>query len=159
SGRYARGRTAAEPGRPARPKATSAAVVSWLCTQLRLQARFAGEAKARDHHDLVGTAAHGLVEAAELQTAHDRLCARIERPVARGLYHLGVEHLPRVVDGDGHGQLAVELATAGFRKVRGAPVLDLAAQGVVVDRIDLLAGGRTDVALARTLILFVDALF
>jgi hypothetical protein len=80
-------------------------------------------------------------------------CARWPRPggPASGCPRSAPPRWParrRVVDGDHHGQFAVELAAGGFGKVGGAAVFDLAAQLVVVDRIDLFARGRADVALA-----------
>ena len=62
------------------------------------------------------------------------------------------------VDGDDHRQLAVQLLALVLGKVARAAVLDLPAQLVVVDRVDLLARRRADVALLRPRVLLVDAL-
>ena len=59
---------------------------------------------------------------------------------------------------DVHRQLAVELPALVLGEVARAAVLDLAAQLVVVDRVDLLARRRADVALLRPRVLLVDAL-
>jgi hypothetical protein len=73
-------------------------------------------------------------------------------------HDLGVDHAAGGVDGDVHRQLAVELAALEFRKVARAALLDAAAQRVVVQRVDLFARGRADVALLRACVLVVDAL-
>ncbi len=89
----------------------------------------------------------------------DGLGAVVQQAVARALHDLGGQHAPIVVDGDDHGQLAIELVAALLGEVLGAFVLDLAAHGVVVDGIDLIARGRADVALFGPGVFFVDALF
>ena len=85
--------------------------------------------------------------------------ATVEDLRARAAHDLGLDDAALGVDGDVHRQLAVELLAAELSgKLRGAAVFDLAAQLVVVERVDLFARGRADVALLRPRVLLVDAL-
>ncbi len=127
-------------------------------SQPGFQGLVAGELETRDHDDLVGLAAHVGTEGAKRARRHgDGLGAAVQRAVARALHDFGVQHPAVVVDGDDHGQLAIELLAAEFGEVLGALVFDLAAQGVVVHGVHLLAGRRADVALLGAGVFFVDA--
>jgi len=75
------------------------------------------------------------------------------------LHDLGAQHPAIVVDGDDHGQFAVELAPARLGEIGRAVVFDLASQFVVVDGVHRFPCGRADVALAGAGVLFVDAAF
>ena len=85
--------------------------------------------------------------------------ARRSRTFGAGAaHHLGLDHAAFGVDGHVHRQLAVELLALVLGEVARAALLDLAAQLVVVERVDLLARRRADVALLRPRVLLVDAL-
>ena len=73
-------------------------------------------------------------------------------------HDLGLDDAAVGVDGDVHRQLAVQLLALVLGEVARAALLDLAAQRVVVERVDLFARRRADVALLRPRVLLVDAL-
>src|SRR6185369_10985726 len=126
----------------------------------RLEALLAREAEARGDRELVGLSLHRGGEASiGSGGVDDRDRTAVEHLVARAAHDLGVDHAAFGVDGDEHGQLAVELLALVLREVARAAILDLAPQLVVVERVDLLARRRADVALLRPRILLVDALF
>ena len=86
------------------------AFVSCLVESAGFQRFVARELEARHHDDLVGLAAHRVGEAAEgAGAARDGLGAPVQREVAGGFHHFGVQHAAVEVDGDDHGQLAIQL--------------------------------------------------
>src|SRR5215212_8037156 len=128
-------------------------------TDGRLEAVFAREAEARRDHELIGFLPHRGAEASERRSRHDdRDRAPVEDLLPRRTRHLGLEHASLGIDRDVHRQLAVQLPALVLRKIAGAALLDLAAQLVVVHRIDGLARRRPDHALLGACVLFLDAL-
>ena len=108
----------------------------------------------------VGLAAHGRAERAEgRRRLDDGHRAAVERLRGRRPHHLGIEHAALGVHRHVHHQFAVELLALVLGEVARAALLDLAAQLVVVERVDLLARGRADVALLGPGVFVVDALF